>query len=67
MYIKKKYKKGIIAFLYLLNLFKYPLIISINFDGFKQDSNKNLTTIVNVNPEFIQIKVFLDTFTGAAI
>lgn len=44
-------KKGMIAFLYLFDLFEGLFIILISCDGFQYGGGKSLKTIVNINPE----------------
>lgn len=60
-------REGIIAFFYLFDLFKSPLIIPISYNSFKYDSNKSFETIVNVNPESIQITVFSDISSNTIV
>ena len=60
-------KKGIIAFLDLFDLFEDPLIIPISCDNFQHGGGKSLKTIINVDPESLQIAVFSNTSAGGAI
>ena len=58
-------REGIIAFLYLFDLFEGPLIIPISCNGFQHGGGKSLGTIVNINPESMRITVFSDTLTSS--
>lgn len=48
--LTSNYKKGIIACFYLFDLFKDPLIIPLNCDGFQYAGN---TSIIGINPIII--------------
>ena len=60
-------KENMIAFFYPFDLFKSLLIIQISCNSFQDDGGKGFVTIVNVNPESMQITIFSNIFSGAII
>lgn len=61
------YKKDIIAFFYLFDLFKRPLIIPLSRNSFQHGNDKSFKTIININLKFVLIIVFSDIFLGATM
>lgn len=58
-------RESTVLFFYLFNLFKSLFIISVRSNSFQHGNNKKIGTIVNVNPEFMQITRFLNTSLNA--
>lgn len=65
--LTSNYRKSIIAFFYLFDLFDNSLIIQMNCNGFQYGSGKKLKTTVNIDPKSMRITVFSDTFPDATV
>lgn len=60
-------RENMIAFLYSFDLFKGPLIIPVRCNDIKHISSKSIDIIVNIDLESMQIIVFSDTSSVAAV